>query len=265
VPPLRELQLRFAAALFDDAPEAVLPWIRGDGFDPEARVGIYRNNLREGFIKALALEFPVIQRLVGDDYFRQLAMLFLADHPSRAGNLHHIGEPFAPFLRRRFESTPYSYLPDVASLEWAYQESFVAAEAPPLDLQVLRGMAPEAYAALRFRLHPACKLVSSSFPIVRIWSANQTGADSDEVIDLQSGVDFVLVRRAADGIEFHRLPPADFAFLDAIARGAVLADALEAAQTVDAAFDPGAVLRRFVALGVVTAIHASESNLGEPA
>ena len=95
MPSLRELQRHFAAALFDDAPETIVPSIRDDGLDPGARVDIYRNNLREGFIKALALEFPVVQRLVGEEYFRQLAVLFHSDHPSRAGNLHFIesGEP----------------------------------------------------------------------------------------------------------------------------------------------------------------------------
>ncbi len=127
---LHDMQKRFASALFDDAPEAVAPWIRscesepgkGVAIDSHARLSIYRNNLREGFRKALSLEFPVIERLVGEEYFRQLALSFLAEHPSRAGDLHPIGEPFAQFLRQRFEATRYAYLPDVATLEWAHQQ-----------------------------------------------------------------------------------------------------------------------------------------------
>jgi len=258
--PLRELQLRFCAAVFDDALDAVTPWIHGDEIDAEARVSIYRHNVHEGFTKTLALEFPVIERLVGEDYFRQLALLLLAEHPSRAGNLHHIGAPFSLFLRRRFEGTPYSYLSDVAALEWAYQESMVAAEVPPLDLDTLRSVAPHAYEQLRFALHPACVLVRSAYPIVRIWTTNQQNVGNEEVIELSSGADLVLVRRADDAIEFRRLSVGDFTLLGALARDTALGDALEAARALDPDFNLGAALRRFIALGVLTGVRISAST-----
>ena len=64
---LRELQARFAAAVFGDTAEPSMLRIQAAGIAPELRLGIYRNNLQEGFTKTLALEFPVIQRLVGED------------------------------------------------------------------------------------------------------------------------------------------------------------------------------------------------------
>jgi len=258
---LRELQLRFTAALFDESgEEAVTPWIRGDEIDAAARVGIYRNNLREGFVNTLALEFPVIQRLVGEDYFRQLAIHFLATHPSRAGNLHHIGGPFAQFLHAGFASSTYSYLPDIAALEWACQEAMVASDSQPLDLSSLRSLSHDAYAQVRFNIHPACRLVRSAYPVLRIWSANQPGVDTEEVIDLGTGPDFVLIRRANDGIELRRLPAGDFAFLEAVAAGATLAGALEAGQGAASDFDLSKALRRCVALATFTGIRPDESH-----
>ncbi|PYU78085.1 MAG: DUF2063 domain-containing protein, partial [Acidobacteria bacterium] len=62
---LRNIQSSFAAHLLEDAPGSIIPWIRADGIDPAARLQIYRNNLHEGFQKTLALEYPVIRRLVG--------------------------------------------------------------------------------------------------------------------------------------------------------------------------------------------------------
>ncbi len=266
--PLRELQLRFDSALFNDASDAATPWIRGctsdsaDGaiIDTHSRIAIYRNNLREGFRKALALEFPVIERLVGEDYFRQLALSFLAEHPSRAGDLQPIGESFAHFLHDRFEDTPYAYMTDVATLEWAYQQSLIAADASLFDVATLRDIPPEAYGQLRFSLHPACGLVRSDFPIVRIWAVNQSGATGDEVIDLSSGADFVLIRRAAEGAEMRRVAAADFALLQAFSRQALLSDALEQARVLDPDFDLGEALRRFISLGVLAAAYVTHST-----
>ena len=266
--PLRELQQRFDSALFDEATDAAAPWIRGcesdsaDGaaIDAHARMAIYRNNLREGFRKALAFEFPVIERLVGADYFRQLALSFLAEHPSRAGDLHPIGEPFAQFLHSRFEATPYAYMTDVAALEWAYQQSLIAADAPHFDIATLRHVPPEAYGQLRFCLHPACGLVRSSYPILRIWTVNQTEATGEEVVDLASGADLVLIRRAAEGVEMRRIAAADFAILQAFSRLSLLSDALELARAVDPDLDLGEALRRFISLGVLAAAHLTHST-----
>jgi len=256
--PLRDLQKSFDRALFDDAPDAVVPWIRdcesdaATAVDAHARLAIYRNNLREGFRKALALEFPVIERLVGEDYFRQLALSFQAEHPSHAGDLHHIGEPFAQFLQQRFEHTQYAYLPDVASLEWAYQQSLVSADASSFDPAALGEIPYEDYGQLRFTLHPACGLVRSPYPVVRIWAVNQPGEAHDEVVDLSSGPDFVLLRRAAQGVEIRRIAAADFALLDAFSQGATLANALETAYALDPDFDLGEALRRCIGLDVIT-------------
>ena len=254
---LRELQLSFAAALLDGSSAAIAPWIRDDGIDAIARVGIYRNNLHEGFLKALSLSFPVIQRLVGEDYFRQVGQLFLSEYPSRAGNLHHIGAPFAEFLRGQYGATPYSYLPDIAELEWACQECLVAPDVAALDPTALQTIAPERLAGLRFDLHPACRLVSSGFPIVRIWRANQDDRDGTEIIDLGQGADLVLAGRNAEDIELRRLPAADFALLRCLSRGDSLGEALQAALAVAADFDIAKALRRFVGLGVFSCVHTN--------
>jgi hypothetical protein len=126
MPPLRDLQERIGSRRFATGSEPLCDLIRSDGISASARLEVYRNNLHAGFTKTLGLEFPVIRRLVGEEYFRQVARAFLACYPSRSGDLHHVGGPFARFLRTQFVETEYLYLADVARLEWAYQECLVA-------------------------------------------------------------------------------------------------------------------------------------------
>ena len=254
MPALRELQLAFTSALFDESDARILQHIRADGIDAGARLDIYRNNLREGFIKALAIGFPVLERLVGTDYFRQLALELLRAHPSRSGNLHHIGKPFASFLRERFKDSQYAYFADVAALEWAHQEALAAAEAAPLTADAFRDIDPADYERLTFDLHPACGVVKATCPVVRIWRANQPDTASDEVIDLGSEADHVLVLRTQECIEFHRLPPAQFAFFESLGSGDTLGAALEHAQAIDAEFEVGAALRHLIGLNILTAV-----------
>jgi hypothetical protein len=254
VPSLRELQARFAAALFGDTAEPSMLRIQAAGIVPELRLGIYRNNLQEAFTKTLALEFPVIQRLVGEDYFRQLALRFLTRHPSRSGDLHHIGAPFAAFLRGEFAGTTYEYFADVAALEWAWQECLVAEDDEALDPKALQAVPPHEYVRLQFDLRKAARLQESAFPIMRIWELNQPGDAVAEFIDLASGPEFVLVHRVAGCARTTRLSAGEFALLSGLARAETLGAALDAALLCEPHFDLAVSLQRSFALGVFACV-----------
>jgi hypothetical protein len=250
---LRELQRHFAAGLLESTDELATKWVRADGINPSARIAIYRNNLQAGFIKTLTLEFPVIHRLIGDDYFRQLSLAFLARHPSRSGDLHHVGAPFANFLRERFTATEFLYLADVARLEWACQECLVAESTEAFDPQTLRGIPADAYGELRFSLRPTCRLLHSVFPVMRIWEVNQPGAATDEIVDLRSGPDHLVVMRNPN-LGLRRIPAGDFRLLTKFAEGQTLDSAIEAVLAADSQFDLGAALRRCIGLGVLAQV-----------
>jgi len=263
MPALRELQLQFVSALFDSQDHAVHAHVVADGIDAGERIDIYRNNLREGFINALAIGFPVIERLGGTDYFRQLAVEFLHAHPSRHGNLHHMGGPFPSWLRSKFDGTEYAYFADVAELEWAYQEALVAPDVPALPVDALRQVEPDLYEHVTFGFRPMCGFVRSEFPILRIWEANQSDAGSEELIDLASGGENAVVIRRELRVELHRLPDDQYAFLNALANGEPLGDALERALEVQQDFDAGRALQKLFELKLAAAIRKSR-QAGDP-
>jgi len=253
VPTLRELQRRFAAAVTGDDCGPVSAELRACGIDARARLGIYRRQWHATFARTLALQFPVIERLVGGEYFQRLSREFQTVQPSRSGDLQHIGAPFAAFLKQRFNGGPYEYFADVADLEWAIEESSIAPAAPAFDPQALSSVAPAQYADLLFEFHPACRLVSSCYPVLDIWRANQKGCSAETIIDLGSGATRVLVQRSAEAIMFHALSAPEFAFLEKLYQDCCLGTALDTAHGVHAAFDSGSALRRCVALHVLTA------------
>ncbi len=63
-----------------------------------ARFGIYKNNVYAHLIEALEASFPVVKRLVGDDFFRFAARSYIPRHPSRSGALLDFGGSFVEFL-----------------------------------------------------------------------------------------------------------------------------------------------------------------------
>lgn len=241
---LHDLQKRFAAALFEEVPSVITPWIRSGAIPAEERLAIYRNNLRVGFAKALALGFPVLERLVGETFFRQLARDYQLRHPSSSGDLNQIGARFADWLDLRFRDTQYGYFPDVARLEWAYQEVSVAAPQALFGLEQLAQLPPASHAALQLRLHSAARLIASPYPILRIWTANQPDAEAQESIDVSAGGESVLIHRTPAGVFLRPLEHMEFRFLAALDAGIALGPAADAALSRDHSFDLAAVLRR---------------------
>jgi hypothetical protein len=249
MPSLPEIQRSFAAALSGDD-SALVAHVLANGIDPAVRIRVYRNNARETLVATLRAAFPILERLVGEDYFRQLALEYRERFPSRSGDLHHIGERLAEFLAQRFAESRYRYFADIARLEWAYQEVMVAADHDALPVERLREVPAADYARLQFRFHPAVRLVASAFPVLRIWSANQPGGDADQVIDLDGGGENVLLARTAHDVELRLLDIAEFTFLKHTANGVSLAQAADLASEAGD-FDLGATLRRQVASGVL--------------
>ena len=249
---LRDLQRAFVqGALRNSAAASVCAQIIGGGIAPERRLAIYRNNAVEGFLKTLQATYPVLVRLAGENWFRQVARQYMQRHPSRSGNIHYIGEHFATFLGTQLAGSSYEYFADVARLEWAYQEVLVAADHPTFELSALALVAPADYGALTFSTHPAMRLVHSRFPVLPIWRANQPDAAGEERISLDSGSSSVLLIRRDDHVELRELPPAEFALLAALSRGEPLEQAAECAIETDPGVALDAALGHIVSLGTL--------------
>ena len=243
-------------ALLGTASEGAAALVAGPADAALARLNVYRNTVRSNFTESLYSSFPAIRRLVGEDYFRQTARRFQRRHPSRSGDLQHVGEFFPDFLAELHAADDHRYLADVARLEWLVQGALLAAGHPPLDLARLATVDPAAYDALRFELHPSLRLFESRYPAQRIWDANVNSDAQPEVIDWTSGGERLAVMRSHLQLCFHPLTRNEFSFLRALQRGEGFAAAVDEAGCADPdssgdsagdGFDASAALARFVA------------------
>lgn len=255
---LRELQHAVLDSLLGGAsqPAAALvasPAVAAPTAVAQERLGIYANNVRANFIASLRSTFPVVRRLVGEEYFHAVARSYHLEHPSTSGDLRYVGRAFAAHLAGLHGVDAYAYLADVARLEWLCEDALLAAEHAPLDLHALGAVAPAEYDTLRFRLHPTVRLFESRFPALRIWRANVDLSREPDRIDLGSGGDRLALLRRTGALEFLTLSRGETALLRAFDGGADFATALARAGE-DAGdgdgdggeFDAGAALRRFV-------------------
>jgi hypothetical protein len=219
-------------------------------YSVDVAIEIYRNNYRGNLRDTLAGAYPVIEQLVGMDFFRLLTRQYMAQYPSRSGNLHHYGAEMASFIATFEPAEKLPYLADVAALEWACHCAYFAVDAAPIDIARLAQMPSEQYPELILHIHPACRQLRSNYPIAAIWHAHQPGSNSDFNINLDSGPCFALVSRKDNEICVNELNAADADWLQKIHAGAPLGDATEATLQHHPDLDLQAALKNLVELGV---------------
>ncbi|HEY2628634.1 MAG TPA: DNA-binding domain-containing protein [Usitatibacter sp.] len=221
----------------------------------EPGVEVYRRNMLANLGNALEATFPVVLRLVGDDFFREAARQFIRAHPSTSGDLNEYGKEFARFLAGYFHARSLPYLEDVARLEWACQECEQAADGAPLDLASLASVPPDAYPRIRFALHPAVRIVNSPYAIEAIWNANQPGRDGTP--DRDEGPDTVVVSRDEGKARVTAIGGIEATFLQSLAGGATLEEASALLGPTASGF-LGEGLARLVREGVIGGFTVNE-------
>src|SRR5665213_1812162 len=91
---LADRQRVFAAAMLDPGLPVPAGVVDPDGRVCPKRFGVYRNNVITGLIEALQDSFPAVCRLVGEEYFRAMARLYVTARPPRSPVLLQYGADF---------------------------------------------------------------------------------------------------------------------------------------------------------------------------
>ncbi len=237
MPGLHEVQRAFSRSLLSASAPETGDLVRPNGLTSARRVQVYRNNVFASLTEALRAVYQVVERLVGEGFFRYAAHRFIVGHASRSGNLHRFGREFPQFLTKFDPAAALAYLPDVARLEWASHEVYHAAALPPLDIRRLHTVDSNDYHRLRFRLNPTTRLIDSPYPVLRILEANQNDTGDAATVDLAAGGERVLVMQQDTELKLQRLGAGDYAFLSALGRDCSLGESAAAALDSNRQFD----------------------------
>lgn len=253
----------FTTAL-TDADAAVPAGIVGpDGGPARKRFNVYRNNVAVSLIDALSQTYPAIERLLGTDYFRALARGFVTTHPPRSPVLLWYGAEFPDFIEAFPPLGRYPYLGDVARLEWAWLQAYHAADAEPLDPQVLGSVAPERVGDVRFTVHPAAGCIRSRWPVLSIALANRFAVEDPPAIDLEQS-ESVLIFRPDLEVGMALMRPGADVFFQALATHG-LGQAANKALAEIPEFDLSGCLSDFLSAGVFSGLVLDDNPVERPA
>lgn len=144
--------------------------IVSDHFSAEQRLQIYRNNFIISLVDVLKAAYPLVDALVGDECFTQLARQHALVSPPNSGDVTSYGLGFSQTFYQFpavIEAAPY--LPDTAEFEWCCDAANpLLGKAYPEKIQPLAALAQvseEQHPKLSFILNNQIVLFHSEFAL----------------------------------------------------------------------------------------------------
>jgi len=222
-------------------------------------MGIYQNSAIANITHSLSLTYPVIKKLVGEDFFRATCKEFIRITWPKSGNMDDYGVGFSDFLAQFEHAKHLVYLEDVARLEWAFHQSSLADDANITDWSTLAQV--NDILQLRFILAPSVKLITSVFPINKIWQFNQS--DTPSHIDFDFSTDNegecneiqqlpLLVFRQVLKTVILSVTHGEFALLYALSEKQSFEQAIIKATEKQADISVDTSLKKFIELGIIS-------------
>jgi hypothetical protein len=243
----------FTAALLD--PDHATPSVVAGpkGKTATKRYNVYRNNVTVSLIDALAAVFPATQRITGLDFFRAMARFHVRATPPTSPLLLEYGRDFPDFIERYEYARSMPWLADVARIERAWLDAYHAADAEPMDPQLLAGIPAARLADTILTPHPATRIVRSKFPAVALFAANRSDGPVGR-IEATEPEDALITRPALEVMVRH-LPPGSALFLTHLIAGESLGSAAATALARSTGFELPANIAGMIEAGAFTAIH----------
>jgi Putative DNA-binding domain len=158
LPSLADAQTNFIDTI-NDGPDRLDPTLFAGPRD-RVLLGLkaHANTISHARIVALEETFPLTRQHLGDAAFNVLTRDFVETKTAKASDANRIGLGFPDCL-----SDPATK--ELARIEWAWLESYHAAEAVPLTLGDLAALDEVTLLALPIARHPSARTVTISAPI----------------------------------------------------------------------------------------------------
>jgi hypothetical protein len=214
----------------------------------EDRWHVYAHGYLARITEAAGLEYAAIRRILGEEAFASLLERYLAVFPPRSFDLSRVGDRLAAFLEFDRLSVDLPFLPELARLERAISEAFVARDAEPVAWGDLVGLGAGAVAGLRFALTPGIALIRSEWPLHEIWTCRLEEEDDAVSIALDGRPSNVLVYRQDARVRVAGISDGEAALVEAAGIGEASLEDLEALSGYRGAAMPDQLVRDFRAL-----------------
>ena len=263
---LSDIQETFAGAMFEPIeaiknPSNKLASIFTEDEIPLfQRLNIYRFHIIHSLTDVLAMTFPMVNKLTGEDFLRSLCQDYVINNPPKEACLEWYGRELGDFIETYEPAKSLPYLADSARLDWAMNESKCGKDDDTLQVGDLSSIAPDSYAETIFLLKDCVQLLRSDYPLDAIYeycdkydeSQSEEGADKPlaENLNIDGPETFLMITRVGWDPTILKLEEPEYYLLHEMAQNKPLGECVEAALDKDPEFNFADFLQNYITLGI---------------
>jgi hypothetical protein len=222
------------------------------------RMAVYQNNYAHSLREALKDSYPVVLRLIGEDFFHALAMEFIQSNPPQQASLQSYGLEFIKFISEHEQCQQLPFLTDIAHIEYLYIQCFHGPEQEAINLNHLLAEEENDLPNVVFTAHPNVHMISSDYPSLDIWYANLEDEVAEINLDECVPSRILIYRNDELQVETVQLNDMAYAFCHHLVMGQSISEAWDNLQdTSDQPLDDddlNGMLTYFLGLGVFTGL-----------
>lgn len=224
---------------------------------------VYRNTVLKACVDALEANFPSVQRLVGEEWFRAAAAIYAGNHLPSTPALLDYGAAFPEFLAAFEPAAELPYLADVATLDRYWTEAHVAPDEASLDAACIACLDSEQLAQVHLRPHSSARWAFfPRAPIATLWRRNREESAAS-LHDIGWQGEGVLILRPRWTVEALDLDAAGCAFLDACNEGQTLDAAAARTLAIEPKADLASLMSQLLTAGAFARLRHADDCLKE--
>lgn len=191
------------------------------------RIWIYQNNVFGALQDYLSGVFEATLGLVGADFFKQMAQVYIQKNPPAEGNIHNYGHDFAQIVSEFEGLQNLPYLADVIIYEWALHRAYYQPLGQQLDPNEID---QEELLVMPVVMNDSVSLIETAYPIYEIHRQSLPDFEQKVSIDLNQSQDNVLVYKQINKVESKVVSDNEMRFLQELKKSSNLLQAIEQLQ-----------------------------------
>lgn len=220
------------------------------------RIQVYVEGYRLRLLEVLQDNFTGLRGLLGDEQFDVMGRAYIDAHPSTHPSVRWFSQRLPEFLNSTPPYDAQPFLAEMAAFEWAQGLAFDAKDVPPLDMQALATVPPEAWGQVKFQFHPSVQRLDLQSNMPKFWQA-LAAEEEPPAIDEEAPASWLVWRKELD-THWRSLSEDEATMLDTAQHGANFGELCEglcqwhAPEAV--AMQAASYLKLWLSDGIVTSI-----------
>ena len=137
------------------------------------RLAIYGISYQVRMVDVLKLNFPSLNKLLGESKFENVAREYLSHYPSRSFDLGNFGNLLHQFLITKKTYSEHSLPAEMVKFEWALHSASIARGVPTINLEKKLKAVKKNGKVFCLKLHPSVSVIELKWNVPDLWEAYQ--------------------------------------------------------------------------------------------